>query len=142
MPTGEQRGDLESTLVAGGWPREGTRVDDQHFSPLVVRDRVRAFAPDEDHLVLYPPPLVTVSEDAARNPAYWDEVSVIDQIDPREAVLLGDFGTGSETVLIADYRTTPARVLRLVWAAEGQYWENVASSVDELIDLLGLADVG
>jgi hypothetical protein len=117
---------------------EGSRTEDQHGSPLVDRATVNAFAPDEERLILHPPPLLTVAEDAAHNPEYWRDLGCLDQIHPDEAVLLGDFGSGSETVLIADFRTDPAQVLRRALAEGGDQWTHVAGTVEELLELLGV----
>lgn len=86
-----------------------------------------------------PPPFRTVSEDAEGNPRYWQDYGALQQIDPTEAVLIADFGPGSDAVLVVDFRTDPPQVLRLVWSEEGNRWMPVASTVPALRQLLGLA---
>ena len=53
-------------------------------------------------------------------------------------LVIGDFGLGSDTPLVLDYsldEKTPV-VKRLVWAKPKNYWEQIARSIDELINKL------
>ncbi len=142
MPTRGQREVLEAQLSVGGWPDAGLRVEEANRVPLVSRERIQAFAPDEYDIVLYPPPHSTVADELAGNAKFWDEHGALHEIDPAEALVLGDFGNGSDTVLIADFRTKPPQVLRLQWTQEGSRWIVVAPTVDRLLSLLELDPSG
>jgi hypothetical protein len=138
MPTESERAALEAQLRTGGWPDAGVRVEDANRVPLVCKELVQVFAPDEYGIVLYPPPFATVADELAGNPEFWEEHGALDRIDPAEAVLLGDFGHGSDTVLVADFGSEPPRVLRLQWAEGGNQWTLVAPTIDGLLSLLHL----
>lgn len=133
----EQIISLEAQLVAGGWPVRGTRVEEQHLAALVPPALVKRFAPDEHQIVLFPPPFVTVAEDAEQNPDYWRDFGAMSQLHPEDAVLIADFGLGSDTSVVVDLHAAPARVMRLAWAADGNRWVEIAPSVEAFLPLLG-----
>lgn len=81
-------------------------------------------------LVLYAPPFQTVEQDAQSTPeaaGFWRESDAIEQIDADEAVMIGDFGHGSDAVLAA-HLSGPGRwsVIRLAWGEEGNHWVEVS----------------
>ena len=71
----------------------------------------------------------------------------IHEIDPALAVVIGDFGLGSDSPIILDYRNdrlSPC-VLRLLWSRDMEkprfsdnHWVKIASTFEELAGFLGL----
>jgi len=63
--------------------------------------------------------------------------------DPERALLIGDFGLGSDSPIILDYARNPSRppVLRLRWGPQGQgnEWVQGACDFEEFAEVLGLA---
>lgn len=140
MATLEQINTLQTRLVASGWPGRGTRIEEQHLAALVPPALVQRFAPEEHQIFLFPPPFVTVADDARRNPVYWRTYGALEQLQhPKDAVLIADFGIGSETLIVVDLHTDPARVLRLVWGSDVSRWVEIAPSVETFLPLLGFA---
>lgn len=139
MQSDDQLAELEAHLLAHGWPGRGTRVEEQNLDPIIDQEVVKRFAPDERRIVLLPPPFSTVADDAGGNRDFWRDFGALDQLAPDQAVLIADFELGSDSAVVVDFRTVPARVLRLRWGTDGNRWVEVAASVDEFLLLLGLA---
>src|SRR5579871_5258589 len=120
--------ELLDALEAGRWPRSAEEATKQNLRSLVAEQRVRDLAPDESLIYLYPPPFDTVASALERsNAIFYHQFAALDQIIPEKAIEIGDFGLGSDTLIILDYRisTTEPRVLRLCWPGNGRpnHWE-------------------
>ena len=136
MKASLQLPDVLGRLIAEGlWPeRESAQL--QNLTPLIPNESVRKFAPDEERIFLYPPPFATVAE-AAKHNKYWeDERSAPGEIDPERALLIGDFGLGSDTAIILDYRTGTPRLLRLQWGDKENHWIEFGIEISELASLI------
>lgn len=129
---------LGALLESGRWPTTVRQGNSQHLALVPLTDEGRSRAPEESgvHLVLY---LTTVAQ-RATNPFWTDPMADPAGIDPELSVVLGDFGLGTDAPIVLDYRSDPARVLRLDWPLRGQpnRWVALAASFDEFIGLLDL----
>ena len=124
--------ELKQLVDNGLWPMNNQSCQLQNLQPIIPREIVRTFAPDEQTIVLYPYPFCTV-EEARRTNKYWeDERSAIGEIDPGLSLIIGDFGLGSDTAIILDYRTDKPRLLRLRWGARENHWVDCGLSIAEL----------
>jgi hypothetical protein len=66
-----------------------------------------------------------------------------DQIDPEKALIIGDFGLGSDSPIILDFARNASNppVLRLRWGPDQRNeWVQGARDFDEFAEMLGLAD--
>ncbi|WAS96886.1 hypothetical protein [Nannocystis punicea] len=125
----------------GRWPRTREEALGQHRRPWVELTRIHALAPEEDGLYLARPPFVTVRAEMARNPFWGDPLSDPGGIDPDLALVLGDFGLGSDAPILLDYRLDLAQpqVLRLLWSrSEGNRWVVAAPDFAGFAAALGL----
>ncbi len=140
---------IEVLIATGRWPATDADALGQNLEPLVPAERVAEAAPGEDCLYLYPPPFRSVADElgsiapsGAR--AFWREHGALDELDPEQAVVIGDFGPGSDTPIVLDHRAPDGpRVLRLVWPADHggsdtTTWVEIAPSFDEFARRLGL----
>ena len=124
--------ELKQLVDDGLWPMTNASSQLQNLHPLLPEEIVRTFAPDEQTIFLYPYPFGTV-EQARRSNKFWeDERSAIDELAPELSLIIGDFGPGSDTALILDYRTDKPRLLRLQWGAQGNHWVDCGLSIAEL----------
>jgi hypothetical protein len=73
---------------------------------------------------------------------FWSEFGALDEISPEESLVIADFGMGSDSPILLDYRFNSAspRVLRLRWSDQGRnnHWVLCASDFDTFADMLGL----
>jgi hypothetical protein len=70
--------------------------------------------------------------------------SALNQIVPEQALVIGDFGMGSDSPIILDFAANQSNppVLRLRWHSECQYteWAQGAKDFDDFANMLGLTD--
>lgn len=104
------------TLIDSGlWPRTPDEARRQNSRSLVSKDRVQIFAPEQDRMYLLSPPFSTVASRIAKGDKFWSRFGALEQISPELSVLIGDFGLGSDSPILLDYRqdvSNPA-VIRL-----------------------------
>ena len=154
MDTGDLRlPPMIARLVdSGRWPTTAEQALSQNSTPLVAPERVAALVADEGWLYLYPPPFSSVAANvalhAAKGWSFWTEHGALGELEPDLALIIGDFGPGSDAPILLDYRRRPdPSVMKLSWSAEGSgppfdlttTWITVAESFDEFADRLGLA---
>lgn len=110
---------LQALVEAGVWPTVES-ADSQNLRSLAAVEDVERLAPGQRSLFLDPPPFRRLAHEVTDNPEFWEEHGALDQIDPDLALVIGDFGLGSDTAIVLDYRLdgqTPS-VLRLAWGRD------------------------
>jgi hypothetical protein len=101
---------LARLIDAGHWPsRQGPSMTSQQLNPRFSQEQVRRFADDESLICLQPPPFPTVAmeRDAGGAGDFWERFGALDQITPEKALIIGDFGLGSDSPIILDYLRDP-----------------------------------
>jgi hypothetical protein len=130
-------------LESGRWPRSSDEAHKQNACPLVPRERVRAMAPGERGIYLYPPPFHTIARGLRQaNDSFYRQFGALEQLDPELAIEIGDFGMGADAPILLDYQKNSAQpqVLRLRWPGNGHpnYWETMCPDFRSFIEALGL----
>jgi hypothetical protein len=146
---------LVELIDSGRWPRTPDDERHQNVRSLVPKERIQSFAPGEDRIYFVRPPFATVATRMSHGDRFWSRFGALEQITPELAIFLGDFGIGSDSPILLDYRrdiTTPA-VIRLKlnsilgdampngrrkllgWANS---WLTCADSFDAFAEMLGL----
>lgn len=133
-------------IETGRWPRTHQEELHQNIHPLVSTERIRSFAPDQDRIYFVKPPFSTVAERMAAHVAhgeFWSRFGALEQINTDQSIFLGDFGLGSDSPILLDYRKDSLRpaVIRLKWNyGEGKRneWLVCADCFDTFSDMLGL----
>jgi hypothetical protein len=136
---------LTQLISDGVWPGQaGPSMTEQQSKPLVPPDRVRLFAEDETLICLERPPFRTIADEMQHEGSgdFWEKYAAIDQITPERALIIGDFGMGSDSPIVLCFRENavdPA-VLRLKWGirGEGNAWVEGAANFESFARLLGL----
>jgi hypothetical protein len=137
---------LRSLLASGQWPRTGREAMSQNLHPIIAPDRVKLFAEDESTIYLNAPPFRTVADEATcGSQKFWEAYGALQQISADRALIIGDFGLGSDAPIILDYREGELilPVLRLRWSetAPGKpqtKWVKGADSFEKFAQILGL----
>jgi hypothetical protein len=135
---------LSQLIAARRWPATGKEAWSQHCARelRVPEDRVKLLASDENRIDLNGPPFLTVREDALHNPFWCESGSDPSGIDFDLAVPIGDFGIGSDSPILLDYRHSidNPRVIRLQWSSSGDSnkWVPMAEDFRSFVDALGL----
>lgn len=130
---------LISLIEAGLWPTIDS-AHSQNLRPLAAPEDIDQVAPGESSLFLYPPPFRTLASEIRKSRRFWDEHGALDQIQPELALVIGDFGLGSDDAIVLDYRHNPGEpsVLRLAWDHDGNHWVKAAPTFGEFTRLLRL----
>jgi hypothetical protein len=127
---------LEEMISAGRWPTIG------YAQGQASREAVQRLAPEETEVFFYSPPFQTVRELSSENGFWnWPE-SDPSGIDFDLAILIGDFGPGTDAPIVLDYRVDAMspRVLRLRWRDGGEpnRWVVVTDDFQSFVDTLRL----
>jgi len=135
---------LVRLIASGVWPsRDGPSMIEQQSRPIVPAERVRVFADDESLICLARPPFRSVAQAMAAGGSadFWQKFGALHQITPEAALIIGDFGLGSDSPIVLDYgisRTDPP-VRRLRWHQGGKTeWVTGAANFDEFAAMLRL----
>jgi hypothetical protein len=129
------------TLIDSGlWPQSIDEERQQNLRSLVSKERIQLFAPQEERIYLLRPPFNTVATLMVRN-KFWSRFAALNQISPELAVDIADFGLGSDSPILLDYRPDRLNpvVIRLLWRKpEPNIWIRCADNFDEFAEMLGL----
>jgi hypothetical protein len=137
-------------VAAGVWPAEGSAVWAQYQRPLASPERVRKFAAEEKEIHLSSPPFHTIADEVASASVvvvneFWKRYGALDEIIPEKALILGDFGLGSDAPIILNYAVDALDppVFRLRWIPnQPNKWVQGARNFSEFVSLLGLVNGG
>jgi hypothetical protein len=138
---------LKAAIDAGKWPRTADEGLKQNLDSLFAEDRIRRLAADESMIYLYSPPFTTVARAVARDVAdgrsnFYAEFGAIHQLVPAAAVEIADFGLGSDSPILLDYRAGPTKpkVIRLWWPGDARpnQWVDIAPDFESFAEILGL----
>ena len=80
----------------------------QDLKPLATQERVESMAPGENTIYLMPPPFLTVRELSVKQEFWHWPIADPGGIDFDLALLIGDFGVGSDAPILLDYRGSAA----------------------------------
>jgi hypothetical protein len=136
---------LVTLIESGLWPRTQAEAQRQNIYSLVPAERIHLFAPEEDKIYLMAPPFHTVMtrRQSQGKGKFWDNFAAPEGISPELSVDIADFGLGSDSPILLDYRedsSSPA-VIRLHWRKAEHLpniWVRCADSFDHFADMLGL----
>ena len=98
---------LTDMIATGRWPADAATASRQNVNSWVSTERVRALVPTGEpwELFLYSPPFATVAELVREGDVFWDRPSSDpDGLDREKALVIGDFGLGSDAPIVLDYR--------------------------------------
>jgi hypothetical protein len=138
---------LVALLDKGCWPSNAREATLQNLRVSIPPAAVTNLAADERSIYLYPPPFGTVAGLWRTDPpGFWEEMGAVHQLDPDKAVVIADFGIGSDAPILLDYRDDPGepRLVGLKWAEPypaGNHWVPIARNFAEFAEALDLASL-
>lgn len=139
---------LQHLIESDVWPPSNVK-------DVVKSEKFKVLIPEESDLYLSKPPFHTVFEEIQSNDAFWNKYVNLEKIDTKAALIIGDFGLGSDAPIILDYKEnkTDPKVLRLVWTVKkrtlferlfsskykvGTYWKEITPTFKDFYEKLGL----
>ena len=100
-------GSLCQLIDDGVWPDENSSINRQEREPLISKEVVQRIFPDFDKIVLMKPPFHTIGDEAKVWNDFWVTfLTNFGEIDYDKAVVIADFGLGSDSVIILYYEST------------------------------------
>lgn len=113
--------------------------------PVVTLDRIQAVAPNEHALAFSPPPFKTIAHEGGD---FWGrEEAAPAELEPEKAILIGDFGRGSDAPIVMDYclDADDPRVRYLRWGRKSDgsrdnHWVTAGRTFEEFARKLGLVE--
>jgi hypothetical protein len=126
----------------GRWPVTAEAELAQNLSPIVPTEIIRAATNDEEGrlFLLSPQSFVRIASLERELASFWNLHAAPSAIDFARAVVIGDFGLGSDAPIVLDYaanRSSP-RVKRLSWRRAENSWIEMAPDAAAFVTLLGL----
>ena len=114
----EPPAELKDLVAAGAWPLTEREANQQNLpTGPIPAALVEGLVSGEHQIYLFPPPFRTIAERCAGPEAdFWRKFGALEDIDPSRAVVIGDFGLGSDAMIVLDYRTSgEPSLIRLAW---------------------------
>jgi hypothetical protein len=127
---------LQNLVEQGLWPIRVRSDSATGRQPIVPPEVIRNFAPEEESIFLYSYPFYTISEARLRNEYWGHERNALEEVDPELSLVIGDFGLGSDTALILDYRSERPQLMRLKWGETENHWVECKLSIEDLADIV------
>jgi len=135
---------LTELLDTGVWP-VSAKFGTAHRSGFRLgSESARAISTDDDQIALMLPPFHTIADEVHDGNRFWTEhLSNVGEIDYRKALIIADFGPGSDSVIVLYYghEAVPS-VKYLKWSGNGQdivhQWVRTHPSFDQFAAAVGL----
>ena len=132
-----------TTLVESGvWPNETPNM--QELKPLLEKKAAQTLSPDDDRIVLMTTPFHTIADEVRGGNKFWTSgVTNVGEIDYEDAVIIADFGLGSDSPVILYYgKSDCPTVMYLRWSGNGEDirhdWVETHSTFDDFAKAVGL----
>jgi len=129
------------------WPISALELSRQETNPRFKESLVKKIAPDYSIIYFYPPPFVTVDDLIKKGDSFWKQLNS-DSLIPSLTVLIGDFGSGTDTAIALYYGDSEIQpsVFRLEWHGDDANanicnklrWVKVAENFNEVCQKLEL----
>jgi len=133
---------LKRFLEGGVWPT--TNQNNQEITPLPGKDAAQKLSSDDDRIILAVPPFHSIGDEIRSGNCFWiSGVTNPKDIDYEKALIIADFGIGSDSPIILYYENVHSpSVMFLQWSGNGQdvrhQWIETHSTFDQFACEIGL----
>ncbi len=111
---------LQKLIDSAVWPVAANSVVRQELNTLLGLQAARKLSPIDDKIILMPPPFHTIADEVAGGNSFWtDFLTNVGAIDYAKALIVADFGMGTDSPIILYYDTPEPSVLYLHWSGGG-----------------------
>lgn len=93
----------------------------QECNPILGKEAARKLSQEEDKIILMTPPFHTIADEITHGNNWWiDGLTNVGEIDYDKAIIIADFGAGTDSPIILYYHpeTTPV-IMYLKWSIDG-----------------------
>jgi hypothetical protein len=138
-------------IEAGVWPNADTpwqEINRQSFHPILGAEAAHSLSPDDDRIVMMKPPFHTIADEVAGGNDFWvSGLTNASEIDYDKAVIIADFGMGSDSPIILYYGDVDLPVVMyLRWIGNGNgndirhEWIQTHASFEEFAESVGFIE--
>ena len=133
---------LNELIELGVWPTGNP--NGQELKPLLGKEAARQLSPEDDRIVLMTPPFHTIGDELRGGNYFWQSgVSNPNEIDYDKALIVADFGLGSDSPIILYFDPMDApRIMYLRWSGNGpnirHQWVETHTTFDKFATAVGL----
>jgi len=144
MPEYDLPQEIVELVEARIWPRTEEEYAAQELNPKIDQELVQNIAPLFSVICFDLLPLQSIQELIDEGDDSW-QVPSLNKVDFRKTIVIGDFGSGSDTVIALNYENNPEEpsVIRMDWYNEDNpnlhdrvRWVKISSSFLEFCKLL------
>ncbi len=136
---------LAEMVNSGVWPTDTSNL--QELKPILGKEAAKKLSSQDDRIVLIPPPFHTIGDEVRGGNRFWETgVTNPKQIDYDKALIIADFGMGSDSPVVLYYSVAESpRVMYLRWIGNGQdihhEWVETHPTFDEFASAVGLSRI-
>lgn len=148
----KQPRELKVLLAERLWPATHEEAIQQNLQQRISPERVHLLIPTEDEIFLYPDPSMTLASEHEASRERIGETEffaaydrTLEQIDPKLALFIADFGHGSDAPIALDYRgcADDPPVIALRWHSMSlsddlNQWVRLTDRFSEFVRILQL----
>ncbi len=140
---------LNKLILDGVWPDEKwstAQLTQQEIDPIIGKEGTQKLSPNEDKIVLSSPPFHTIADEVDHGNEFWvSYLTNYGEIDYSNALIIADFGIGSDSPIILYYENSEApKIMYLKWSSNGlsiqHSWVCTHGSFEEFAIDIGLLD--
>ena len=133
---------LNKLIESGVWATGNS--NQQELRPLLGKEAAQKLSAEDRRIVLMTPPFHTIGDEVRGGNNFWKTgVTNPNEIDYERALIIADFGLGSDSPIILYYETANSpTVMYLRWLGNGQnirhQWVETHTTFDEFASAVGL----
>lgn len=134
LPSLQLPASLQKLIDSPAWP---VGIGMQEITPILGASAARKLSSIDDHIILMPPPFHTIADEVNDGNTFWtDFLTNVGEIDYTKALIIADFGMGTDSPIILYYDTPEPSVMYLHWSGGGNVpvqhkWVRTHRSFDE-----------
>jgi len=136
---------IQRLIDSGVWPAGPAAVGKQELCPVIGEEQAHKVSPDDDRIVLMAPPFHTIQDEVEGGNEFWTAgLSNVGEIDYRKALIIADFGVGSDSPIILYFNARAPVVMYLKWTIKDRTpqhsWVQTHTSFNAFAEDVGLTE--
>jgi len=127
-------------LIDIGWWPSKENASKQYEKCLIDKENVKLIDKESDEIIFQHPPFYRLDREVDFNPRFWlSKQASLKEINPFKAVDIADFGMGSDSPILLDYReneNNPSVMFLNYTNGLESHWVKCADNFQHFMDIL------